>query len=94
MTARAGSAVIPVAPPMLGDVLGSPVAYAEAMIAGQTPCPFPSAARPGRPGRARGTLRRLAARVALLAAAGLAATGWAGGTPVAQRSVRGTGSAR
>jgi hypothetical protein len=52
---------IPIAPPMLGDVLASPVAYAEAMIAGQTLSPFI------RVGSRRGR-RIVAVRVAVAAA--------------------------
>lgn len=83
--------VIPIAPPTLGDVLASPSAYAEAMIAAQTLSPFIPVAGPGRVrGARRGVVRKLAAGAVVLAAAGLAAIGWAGGaraatvTPVAE----------
>lgn len=87
-----GRDLAPVAPPMLGDVLASPVAYAEAMIAAQTPCSFPPACLPVTwPRRSRraggGAVRRLAVRVAVLAAAGLSVVGCASGAHATQRPV-------
>lgn len=79
-----GRDVTLIAPPMLGDVLASPGAYAEAMIAGQAlrlPVAVPAPRHARR--RRRGAVRRMAARVAVLAAAGLSAIGWAGGARAA-----------
>lgn len=87
-----GREAFPIAPPSLGEVLASPSAYAEAMIAGQTPCSFPPAFLPvtgsRRSGRARrGAVRRLAVRVAVAAVAGLSVMGCASGVRAAQRPV-------
>lgn len=68
--------ISPIAPPTLGEVLGSPVAYAEAMIAAQTLLPLltrPSARPSVRPVGARHARRPvrswMGVRVAVLAAA-------------------------
>ena len=65
--------ISPIAPPTLGDVLGSPVAYAEAAIAAQTlliRSVARSVACPVGPRHARRPVRsRMAVRVAVVAAA-------------------------
>lgn len=85
-----GHEVAPIPPPMLGDVIANPGAYAEAIAAQTLSALFPSfpAARSPRVRRARrGAVRRLAVRVAVVAAVTVSVVGCGGSARASVRPV-------